>query len=66
MKGSLQNNRVSAQLIGTESREFKKISNIIGHKKFVPEFFGESFFGDTFVIKMEFVEQSLEEALKDT
>ena len=43
-KASLKNNRISATLITTESKQFKKISSILGPKKFVPEFFGDSFF----------------------
>jgi hypothetical protein len=66
-KASLKNNRISKELISFESKDFKKISNILHahHKLYAPKFFGETFFDDTFVIIMEFINQSIEEAIKD-
>ena len=65
VKASLKNNRISQTLINTESKMFKKISASLSERKCVPEFWGDSFFDDTFIIKMEFVDQSIEEAIED-
>jgi hypothetical protein len=54
-------------LISSESRVFKTISNILhDHKKeYAPKFLDFTFFDKTYVIIMEFISHSIEEAIKE-
>jgi hypothetical protein len=67
VKASLKNNWISKKSIINELKTFKKISDIfkVHQKDCAPKFLGETFFDDINVIKMEFINQSIEEAIKD-
>lgn len=64
-KASLKNNRISKELIGNESKKFAIITDLLhkNEKPYAPKFLGETFFNDIYVIKMEFINQSIEEAI---
>jgi hypothetical protein len=58
---------IGKKSIINELKTFKKISDIfqVHQKDCAPKFLGETFFDDINVIKMEFINQTIEEAIKD-
>ena len=58
---------MSYELIFKEVKAFKEISNVLhaNKKEYAPKYLGETFFKDTLVIKMEYINQDIEEAIQD-
>ncbi len=53
----------STTALKNEYKILKKMSDI-GLKKFLPQFYGETFLKDSYSIKLEYISQSLEDHTK--
>ena len=55
LKAARMNNRISSVCINIESNRMRKISSIIGLNKYVPKYYGETYFENIQVIKMDYI-----------
>jgi hypothetical protein len=55
--------RNAAGFLNREDNKHRAISTMVGLKKYIPQYFGNTFFGNAPVIRSEFIEFSIEEYL---